>query len=67
MMLLQVMMRLPHRYKVYNVVHKATVYSLLGGTLLGVGLLGIQGYYYYKSKIIKEIYVYLLYNVVIPN
>lgn len=42
-------MRLPHRYKVYNVLHKTTVYTLFGGTLLGMGLLGIQGYYYFKN------------------
>ena len=44
-------MRLPHRYRVYDVLHKTTVYLLITGAALGYVLLGVQGYYYVKSKI----------------
>ena len=43
-------MKFPHRYKIYDVLHKSAVAFLISGTLVGIAMFVSQGYFYFRGK-----------------
>ena len=43
-------MRWPHRYKVYNVLHKSVVSVLMGITFLATFMTGVHGVHYFRGE-----------------